>query len=435
MSSLRGRLVLTLLAALLLGGGLAAAGLYWRSIEEFDKLFDQRLLALSFNLTAEAVLQSPQPLDPAESRDDIVVQVWRPGGVMLWHSDEETAPFPSVIGMTDLVADGQQWRSFSRVVEKGMILQVSQDLDARREEAAEAALQLLLPLLLLLPLVGLVCGWAVSRQLRPLRLLAAQMQARKLTDTLRVTLADAPSELAPVVTALNGLLERQAEASQRQRDFLADAAHELRTPLAVVQLQAQRVREALCAEDRQQSLDALQAGIERASRLISQLLSLARSEAPSAVTAQTNIALAALVQEVLAERHSLAVERELDLGITDAKACFIKGDRESLRSLVGNLVDNAIRYIPAGGRIDVALRRERGWAVLTVTDTGPGIAPLMREQLFRRFVRGGISDTAGTGLGLAIARQVAECHGGDIALEDGDAGQGLCVRVRLPLVG
>ena len=435
MTSLRHRLVMTLLGGLLVGGSLAAAGLYWQSIEEINEQFDDRLRSIASSLTAETVTSASLLNESVDDQkdDDIVVQVWNADGSLRVHTDPGIAPFPPRSGLTDLDANGQAWRSYARAGSNGSMLQVAQATKTRQRLAAETALQLLLPLLALLPVLALLTGWAVSRQLRPLRQLAEQMNQRDANHQGRVAVSDTPTELIPVIKALNDLLQRQAEASEQQRAFLADAAHELRTPLAVVSLQSQRAQRAASDADRREALKSLQSGVDRATRLVTQLLGLARSDRGASEPAQIRpLSFDELLRHTLAELHPLAADKSIDLGLTHADACHMQGDADALRSLIANLIDNAIRYTPAGGRIDVSLVLDGGQALLSVRDSGPGIPVDRRDQLFCRFVRAGNADTVGSGLGLAIARQVAERHGGDIAMEDAEAGVGLAVRVRLP---
>jgi two-component system OmpR family sensor kinase len=432
-ASLRRRLVLALLAVLVMGGALASAGLYALAINQQGKVFDERLRALSFNLPVEAMLQMPRSVEDA-SVEGIVVQIWRRDGVLLWSSSRRPAPISARIGMTDLEIAGERWRSFTRIVRGDLVLQVSQDLEERERRAAAEAFRLLGPLLVLLPVLALLGGWIVSVQLEPLRRLAGLVQSRGTDDHTPIVLGAAPRELSPVLASLNDLLARQAQAARRQREFLADAAHELRTPLAAVRLQAQRAEAAGTADERRDALAALRAGVDRATHLVSQLLDLARSEGRASGPERAEVALDRLVREVVAQRHPLALARGIDLGVEEAQPATMLGERESLVSLIGNLVDNAVAYTPAPGRVDVSLHVDGERAELRVEDTGPGIEPERRAALFERFARGGRGDVAGTGLGLAIALRVARAHGGSIELCDRSDGRpGLRAVVRLPL--
>jgi two-component system OmpR family sensor kinase len=242
-----------------------------------------------------------------------------------------------------------------------------------------------------------------------------------------------PLEVQPLVRALNGLLERLATALDIQKAFVADAAHELRTPLAAVQIQAQLVARAKDDSTRGEALADLQAGVTRATRLAEQLLALARAE-PDGGAASGTLDLRELLQECVATYAPLAVNRGVDLGIEANESATVTGNAEALRVMFNNLVDNATKYTPHGGRVDVSLRIANGRPVVRIADTGPGIDPAERERVFDRFYRAGASanrartDVAGSGLGLAIVRRIATQHHAEVSLDESPAG-GLQVTV------
>jgi len=239
----------------------------------------------------------------------------------------------------------------------------------------------------------------------------------------------------PLVHALNGLLERLGRALAAQRNFIADAAHQLRTPLTAVHLQAQLAERATTDEERHRALADLRSGLERATRLSEQLLTLAREEPGVAERPLVNVDLSALAREVIGELALLAQVKGIDLGLNANSTPPLKGDPDALRSLVSNLVDNALRYTPIGGRVDVNVGTSGDGGVgLTVSDNGPGISLADRDRVFDRFYRGqaalGRHNAQGSGLGLAIVKSVAERHGAEVVLGDGLDGTGLSVSVR-----
>jgi two-component system OmpR family sensor kinase len=246
-----------------------------------------------------------------------------------------------------------------------------------------------------------------------------------------------------LVHALNGLLARLNRALGAQRAFIADAAHELRSPLTAVHLQAQLAERAASDAERAAALAELRAGLERATHLVEQLLTLAREEPGVSERPFAPVNLDELARHVIAEYAPIAAARHVDLGMVDRNGpdsdAVISGDAAGLRALLSNLVDNAVRYTPAGGRVDVALRREQGDAVLSVRDSGPGIPESERARVFDRFYRlpeAGAAGIAGSGLGLAIVKRVAERHDAAVALGPGlgqPGGEGLGVTVRLPM--
>jgi two-component system OmpR family sensor kinase len=302
----------------------------------------------------------------------------------------------------------------------------------RQRLAAAAALRTLAPFLVLLPALGLLIWFIVGRGLTPLVAVAGAVKARTPAALHPLPERDLPEEIQPLVTALNDLLARLGRTLAAQRNFVADAAHELRTPLTALRLQVQLAERAQEPVERASAFATLRQGLERATHLVEQLLTLARQEPEAADQPFAPVQLGELVHEVVSALEPLAAARSIDLGVTRNEGGTIRGARESLRTLVMNLVDNAIRYTPAGGRVDVASYREGARAVLAVTDTGPGVPPEERERVFDRFYRRVGSETSGSGLGLSIVRNIAQRHGAQVMLDSGPAGRGLSVCVVFP---
>ena len=220
---------------------------------------------------------------------------------------------------------------------------------------------------------------------------------------------------------MNDLLARLQESVERERAFIADAAHELRTPLTALDLQVQALREAPSGPDRDEAVQRLKAGVARATRLVEQLLALAREERAGA-RPRSPVELADLVREVMEEMLPLADARNVDLGAVRTDAAQVQGDHDALRVMARNLLDNAIRHVPAGGRVDIAVERPESTSSrvsLVVTDDGPGIPLDERERVFDRFYRVPGSSTGGSGIGLALVRSIARHHGGEVHLGDG----------------
>ncbi len=219
---------------------------------------------------------------------------------------------------------------------------------------------------------------------------------------------------------------------EAQRAFVADAAHALRTPVTALQLQLQLLERAQSPDEREAATGRLKDGLKRMTHLVEQLLTLARQDPAQQLRTAQEVPLDALAREVLAEQAVLADAKSIDLGLARAEPIKISGDRESLRVLLSNLVDNAIRYTPSDGRVDVAVALENGRPVLSVEDSGPGIPPQEHGRVFDRFYRVESNNGSGSGLGLAIVRNVAERHGAQVELDSGAGGGGLKVSVRFP---
>jgi two-component system OmpR family sensor kinase len=420
-SSLRKRLLIPLL---LLPPLLAVPGAYWlylNTAREIGQSFDYQLVAVARALDGESVTQidGQKPLDDGQD-DDVCIQVWDAKRKLLYHSDEEIAPTPDASdGLQTLSSPTGPWRSYTKTT-NGVSLQVAQPLEARQELAIASASRILFPLLLVFPLWIIFAWITITRGLAPLGSIANWLSRRETHSVTPLPMHGIPSEVEPMARALNELLDRLGAAFSTQRTFIADAAHALRTPLAVLRIQLETARNASSDAVRGTTLDALSLGIERASRLVQQLLILAKQEpgaASAEVTSTSN--LDALLREVIAEAIPLALTKNIDLGVTDATPISLPVDVLGVRALIANLIDNAIRYSNHGGRIDASIAADAIGARIEITDDGPGISQEERGRVFDRFYRGDHAAGTGSGLGLAIAREIAHRHGGSISLEDG----------------
>ena len=432
MTSLRARLLLSLIATLVLSAAIAGAISYRNVLSETEALFDYQLRQMALSLRDQGEIA---PDDAAALQDedlDFVVQIWRIDGRVVYASRaHRVLPSRTVLGFADIVVDGQRWRSFG-VAARDRVIQVAQPARIRQRLAADAALRSVLPLLAVTPLLAAALYWLVTHMLKPLKRVAAELRARE-AESLKPVQADGlPDEVVPMVGALNAMLERLGQAFDGQRAFVADAAHELRSPLTALKLQAQLVRRAPDEATRAGAIDALVAGVDRATRLVEQLLTLARQEPGAAAPLQT-VVLAPLARQVLADAAPLAQARGSTLELQADEQATVQGDPAALAVLLRNLVDNALRYTPAGGRVEVHLTREGGGVCLRVDDSGPGIPAAERERVFERFVRGSsAAPETGSGLGLAIVRSIALRHGAALALTESPLG-GLQVEVNFPM--
>jgi two-component system sensor histidine kinase TctE len=301
----------------------------------------------------------------------------------------------------------------------------------QREQMREATLRalVLLEVVLTLASVGLV-WFSVSSALRPLNRLRAGLNARD-GDDLAPIAADVPYELAPLVSSFNGLLDKVGEGAKARQDFLANVAHQLRTPLAGLRTQLEWLGARHAEPETAQSVKLMLSATERMIRQTNQLLSLARAE-PNHFekTRLEPLALNALVEDAIQSFVDQASLKAIDIGF-DLRPVTITGDRFLLRDLIDNLIDNAIRYTPTGGAVTVSCRPDGAGGVLSVEDNGPGIPSAKREQVFSRYVR--LDDkTHGSGLGLAIVRDIAAVHGARLAIVDAAGGRGALFSVRFP---
>jgi two-component system OmpR family sensor kinase len=435
MSSLRARLLGSLLGAVVLIGAVGGWIVYRNALAEADAFFDYHLQQTALILRDQPVQYLAPQLPSSNPSYDFVVQVWSLDGVRVYLSRPHTVlPEITTLGFSTVATKEGRWRVFG-VQAVSSVIQVAQPLAIRQQRAAELALQTLKPFALLLPVLGLVIWIAVGHALVPLERLTQQLKTRRVNALDPLPPAGLPDEVQPLVRALNDLLGRLQAALERERAFMADAAHELRTPLTALHLQTGMLARAGDEGERQAAMSTLSSGVQRAIRLVEQMLALARQE-PRIDSQHLPLRLDDLTREIVAELVPLADAGHIDLGIADAQPATVTGDADALRTLLRNLVDNAVRYTPSGGRVDVNVESPvpgaPAAARLTVTDDGPGIAPSERTRVFDRFYRRPGTVPPGSGLGLAIVKAIADAHGASVQLGDGPGGKGLAVSVTFP---
>ncbi len=433
MTSIRRRLMAGLLAAVLCAGLVAAFGVYLQARREANELFDYQLkqMALSFRDQTFNPFAAAGPPDVGEDFD-FVIQVWGSDGVRLYYSQPHPdLPNRARLGYETVAAPDGHWRVFS-LQQRGLTFQVAQPMRVRDELAATAAFRTLTPFLLLLPVLGLLVWFTVGQGLRPLEAMARAVKARSPSALQPLPETGTPEEVRVLVAALNDLLQRLDNALGAQRQFVADAAHELRTPLTALRLQVQLAERATTAEDRAAAYATVKAGLTRSAHLVDQLLTLARQQPESAQRPVETVDLGELAREVIATHTLLAASRNIDLGMAQNEAQTINGDREGLSIMLANLVDNAVRYTPDGGKIDVSVSASAEGPMVEVVDNGPGINPTDRARVFDRFFRGAGQEIPGSGLGLAIVKDIAERHHARVILADSPGGRGLAASVVFP---
>ncbi len=431
MISIRARLLIALLA-LVTGTSLLAGTLtYRRVLAETSILFDYQLRQMALSLRSQVSMAPRLELPPDEADADFVIQIWDLYGARVYLSRPGLPLInQTALGYSDVRVGGQPWRTYGLQTLDGVI-QIAQPLRVREELARAAALRVAIPLLLLLPVLGGAIVGVVRSGLKPLKRVAIEVQRRNVHSLTPIGAARLPEEVAPLVQELNRLLERLNAAFQRQRAFIADAAHELRSPLTAVRLDLQLLDRAPDEAARQVARANLGAAVDRAVHLLEQLLALARNEPRDEQDELSQIALEGAAACGIADTHALAMARRIDLGLDADPAAAVSGDPDALRTLVRNLVDNAVRYTPEGGRVSVRIRSTATGALLEVADSGPGIPVSDRERAFDRFYRRTNSPEGGSGLGLAIVKAIADRHGARISLNDAPGG-GLLVTVGFP---
>jgi len=434
--SIRARLLLSLLGAAAVIWALTAALAYRDALHEVDELLDAHLAQAATLLIAQGgeldeIDTEHAPLLHKYSRR-VAFQVWEHGRELRLHS--LNAPNRRLSerddGFSDSRIDGVHWRVFS-VWSDDLLIQVAEESRARSAIAHSVGRNLVWPVIFGLPILGLLIAWSVRRGLRPL-LRLSQDVGRRAPDHLEPIATDdtLPAELRPLVERLNELLSQLATSLEAERRFTADAAHELRTPIAALKIQAQVARDALDDASRGHALDKVLQGCDRAARLIEQLLTLGRLQPAHLDQRATPVNLRTLATSVVADMAPAALQRQVELSL-DADDCIIQGDAGLLAILLRNLLDNAVRYGADGGQVNVRVGLIDGVPHLQVIDQGPGVTASDRRRLGQRFQRLGRADTGGTGLGLSIVRRIADLHRAELRFDPGAAdGSGLCVSLR-----
>lgn len=439
MGSIRARLLAWLLVLFGVIWLLVTLTTYLESRHEVEELFDAQL-AQSAAVLAQIGITAPGSGGPTLEQavyghpyeKKIAFQIWGGRRLLLRSLNAPTSPLADAPGYSDRLLDGSKWRVFLLVLEDGgRHICVGERHDVRDELIVEVTLNALYPLSLALPVLALLVWVGIGRGLAPLSRIAGAV-AERSPDNLEPVApgATVPSEVQPLIAALDGLFARLESAFERERRFTADAAHELRTPLASLRIQAQVALRARDEEQRRHALHQVIEGVDRSTRLVSQLLTLARLEPEASADAMVAVDLERLAAEVVEELAPVSRREGIAVRLQTAGVRPIAGHAAALRVLIRNLVENAILYSPAGSAVEVAFTEDPDRLLLGVCDNGPGIAEEELARVFDRFYRGpGREGAVGSGLGLSIVRRIAEMHQAEVELGHPPGGQGLQVRV------
>jgi two-component system OmpR family sensor kinase len=319
-------------------------------------------------------------------------------------------------GLQTVIVEGESWRLFVTTLAADTRFLVGQQTEVRDEIAGDGALRSLLPFVILIPILLLVLRDVIRRMLNPLNRLASDIDGRSEQDLGTLSASGLPTEIRPFVVAINRLLVRVEQSVSRQRRFVADASHELRSPLTALSLQAERLADTPMSSVAGDRVAALRHGIRRARLLLDQLLTLTRVQEPSAMAASP-VSVEQIFRQILEDLHPQAAAKSIDIGVTSEQDASIILAEIDLMTLVRNLVDNAIKYTPAGGRIDLSVGVEDEGVVVQVSDNGPGIAPSERALVFEPFHRVLGNDEAGSGLGLSIVKAITDRCAASVALD------------------
>jgi two-component system OmpR family sensor kinase/two-component system sensor histidine kinase QseC len=402
---------------------------YNKVLAQTEAMFDYQLRQMALSLRDQGEIAPEQADNLADRELDFVVQIWSADGRAIYASRPHAElPTQARLGWADVAVGQRAWRTFS--VATGLrVIQVAQPRQIRQGLAADAALHSIQPLLWLSPVLALLMWGLLAQSLRPLQQVAQAVRERDPQSLAPLPQDELPDELAPLVLALNELLLRLGQTLDGQRAFVADAAHELRSPLTALKLQLELLRSAPDARAREAAVAALGEGITRAAWLVEQLLALARNEPGAPALPFAPLDLSELARQALADAVPQALARGTVLELQADAPVALQGDAASLQVLLRNLVDNAVRHTPPGSVVQLQVDAPGGVPQLRVDDAGPGIPADERERVFDRFYRRNPAATEGSGLGLAIVRTVATRHGATVSLGHSPLG-GLRVLVR-----
>jgi two-component system OmpR family sensor kinase len=422
--SLQGRLILSLTAMIVVTGVIAGMVAFRWAFEEAIELQDSILLQVG-NSAGNIRVPEPAPAGGnLEPEAQVMIEELNDAA-----DKDVLQTLPD--GLHIVSRSHEAWRLLIRTRADGSRVLIGQPIYIRDNIARNSALHTVVPLVLLLPCLVLVVTIVVRRTLRPMAQLAARLDARQADDLQTLPLDGTPGELHPFIASINHLLERVQTLIDQQRRFIADAAHELRTPITAMSLQAENLSQVELPPDSRSRLSALINGARRTAHLLDQLLALARYDMGRAPEAPVT-SLDECTKEVVADLLPRASERGVDLGFEVVEPLLVRGEPAMLASVVHNLIDNALRHTPEGGRIDIGVYREGEHVVLQIEDTGPGISPDDYKRVFEPFVRGNQPVEGGTGLGLSIVKRIVERLKGSVVLENVPK-SGLRATVSLPV--
>ena len=410
-------LSLVILGVALIGGAFS----FMSAFQEANDLQDDQLkqvaaLVIRYRLPITlGEVQDPVPMIDPESR--LVVQMLPAAGNQGSASSGGTLALPSTLldGMQTVNVGDEPWRVFVKTVDKSSRIAVAQQTVVRDETARDSALQTLMPFGILIPILLFLVAILIRQMFKPVKILSANLDSRSEHDIGPISQLHLPSEIMPFVVAINRLLVRTARSIAMQRRFVADAAHELRSPLTALSLQAEQLQAADMSAQARDRLLTLQSGLRRTRMLVDQLLTLARVQEPANSVA-VPVSLQHVFRQVLEDLMPLAEEKHIDLGVVDDTDAWVAVQEMDINILLRNLVDNAIRYTPDGGRIDLSVRMGELGPIVQIDDSGPGIPDEERGRVFDPFYRVLGNDEVGSGLGLSIVKTIADRLGISVSL-------------------
>lgn len=431
-------LAVAIMATALVAGILSFVSAYDEAHDLQDNTLRQMLVMLDRHSVAlENTKTETLASDSDEDARIIVQHLAAPNSTVNNSTPDALLPIPNTLaeGLHTLELNGKSYRVLVKTGTGGLRTAAAQETAVRNEIARDSALHTLIPLLVLMPVLLLIVADLVRKMFQPIATLSAEIYQRAEHELHPVNEVQLPQEVRPFAVAINLLLKRVDQAMHTQRRFIADAAHELRSPLTALSLQAQSLAVADMSDQARQRLKTLSSGIGRSQALLTQLLALSKAQA-TVEQSKSLVSVQQVYRRVLEELLPQADDKQIDIGLVIGPDAQVFANELDIATVVKNLVDNAIRYTPSGGRVDLAVESMQGYVVIKITDTGPGIEPAERQRVFDPFYRTLGSDQVGSGLGLSIVKAITDRLGVEIQLDYADAVKhtGLTVSVRVPIV-
>ena len=423
-------LCVAIIAMAIVGGTFSFA----TAFEEANELQDDQLKQVAALIHGQVVPLAMEKTGKVGFDSDpefrIVVQIMKPTGIEVLVANQPPLllPFDVLDGIQTVTIRGEAWRIFVKTLNPHQRVAVAQLIEVRDDVARESAMATIIPFMVLIPVLLILISYLIREMFKPVTTIAIDLDKRSEQDLHAIDETNLPSEILPFVVAINRMLTRVDQSVEQQRRFVADAAHEMRTPLTALSLQLERLEAVEMSEPAKQRLLTVKNGLERTRLLLNQLLAFARAQQVNN-EGKTEISLQHVIRRVLEDLMPLADAKHIDIGVVSEFDATVSVQEFDLAALIKNLVDNAIRYTPDGGKIDLSLARNLEKITLKIVDTGPGISEAERERVFDPFYRVLGNEQTGSGLGLSIVKTIATRIGAKIELSSNNENPGLCVSV------
>jgi signal transduction histidine kinase len=426
---MRKQLLIWLIMGMTFAIVLTSIATYLQVSDEANELFDFQLKQMVEML---AFTKEQKNVEIGRRENDFVVQSWGIDGRLLYASHSaHLLPSITKFGYSNVTSEKLDWRVYSEQ-RQGVVIQAAQSIKARNKLIFNTAITSIIPLVILTPILAFIIHLSVRRVLKPVHQLGQLIEQRSANALENIPTSDVPPEIMPMVNAVNGLLRKLEQSISKQREFIADASHELRSPITALKLQLQLAESANTEQERREAFAKLNQRLDRTAHLLSQLLTLARYEPGDHTTQFTPINLNQLAQDVVSDLIAKAENKYIEIGVTftDDIAVTVDGLQDWLFIMLRNVVDNALLYTPEHGSVDLTVDSKQGIPKISIVDSGPGIPDEELERVFDRFYRcSNEANATGSGLGLPIVGNIALQHGARVSLQNRPEGSGLIVNI------